>query len=492
MPEPLIFELGAPDRRGYSLPDMDIEDKDSADLIPSRFLREEKPALPEVSEVETVRHYTRLSKLNYGVDSGIYPLGTCTMKYNPKVHEDISRFSGWLQTHPYLPEELIQGALQLLYELGNYLAEITGMDRFTFQPAAGAHGELTGLLMVQAYHLNNGEKNRSKVIVPDSAHGTNPASASVCGYDVIEVESNERGLVDIKKLKKIVDQDLAAFMVTNPNTLGLFEEDIMEIADIVHQAGGLLYYDGANTNALMGLARPGDMNFDIIHLNIHKTFSTPHGGGGPGSGPVGVNKKLIPFLPTPLISQKDDGSYYLDYNLDKSIGRVRTFHGNFNVLVKAYAYIRTLGPDGIKKVSKNALLNANYMMKQLKDYYELPYDRFCMHEFVLSGSRQKKEQGVTTMEIAKRLLDYGHYAPTIYFPLIVKEALMVEPTETESKQSLDEFISSMKKIAREIEKEPKKVKNAPHKTEVRRLDELQAAREPDLRWNPEEKNDQGE
>lgn len=486
MSEALIFEKGTPGRIGYSLPHLDVPDIELSELLPEEYSRETPPLLPQVSEVEVVRHYTRLSRMNYGVDIGIYPLGTCTMKYNPKINEDISRLPGWLNIHPYMPESMVQGALELLYEMGEYLAEISGFDVMTLQPAAGAHGELTGLMLARAYHEDRGEGHRSKVIVPDSAHGTNPASATVCGYDVIELKSNERGLVDIERLKAVVDENVAALMLTNPNTLGLFEEDILEIADIIHDAGGLLYYDGANMNAVLGIARPGDMNFDITHYNIHKTLSTPHGGGGPGSGPVGVKKFLEPYLPKPVVRKDEEGKYYLDHNLPKSIGRVRNFYGNFNVVIKAFAYIRTMGPDGLRQVSEDALLNANYLMKCLKEDYLLPYDRFCMHEFVLSGNQQKEEKGVTTMEIAKRLLDYGHYAPTVYFPLIVEEALMIEPTETESKESLDEFISSMKKIAREIEEDPEMVKSAPHSTAVRRLDETKAARNPNLRWRPQE------
>lgn len=485
MSETLIFERGAPGRKAYSLPDLDVPDQELNDLIPEDYLRQEDPLLPEVSEVEVIRHYTRLSKLNYGVDTGIYPLGTCTMKYNPKLNEDISRFPGWTRVHPYLPQDMVQGCLQLLYEVGEHLAEISGFARMTMQPAAGAQGELTGLMVAKAYHEDKGE-DRSKVIVPDSAHGTNPASATVCGYDVVELKSNERGLVDLEALRDAVDEDVAALMLTNPNTLGLFEEDILEIADIIHEAGGLLYYDGANMNAVLNIARPGDMNFDIIHYNLHKTFSAPHGGGGPGSGPVGVTSELEPFLPKPLIKKEEDGSYAFDYDRPKSIGKVKSFYANFNVIIKAFSYIRSLGPEGLRQVSENALLNANYLMTCLKERYHLPYDRYCMHEFVISGNRQKEEYGVTTMEIAKRLLDHGHYAPTVYFPLIVEEALMIEPTETENKESLDEFIDSLHTIADEIEEDPEFVKNSPHEASVRRLDETGAARNPTLRWTPDE------
>jgi len=478
--EALIFEMSIPGRKAYSLPDCDVPVKDVYSLIPPEDLREAPPELPEVSEVDAVRHFTGLSGMNHGVDSGFYPLGSCTMKYNPKVNEDVSRYSGFLKVHPYQPGNTIQGCLEILHSLDKMLAEITGMERVSLQPAAGAHGEMTGLMIIKAYHEHRGDAKRRKIIVPDSAHGTNPASATVVGFEVVEVKSNDCGGVDLEALKAAMSDEIAGLMLTNPSTLGLFEENILEIAEIVHTAGGLLYYDGANMNAIMGISRPGDMGFDVVHLNLHKTFSTPHGGGGPGAGPVGVKKELVPFLPKPVIEANEKG-YYLDYDRPLSIGRVKSFYGNFNVALKAYAYIRSLGARGLRSVSETAVLNANYMMCKLKQYYQLPFDRICMHEFVLSAQKQK-ENGVAALDIAKRLLDFGYHPPTIYFPLIVKEALMIEPTETESKETLDAFIEAMIQIAVEAEKEPEKVKGAPYTTVVKRLDEAGAARNPVLRW----------
>lgn len=478
----LIFEMSKPGRIASSIPACDVPETNIEDLIPAQFLREKPAELPEVSELDLMRHYTQLSQRNHGVDSGFYPLGSCTMKYNPKINEDVARYPGFAHLHPYQPEEMVQGALELLYHLQNDLAEITGMDAVTLQPAAGAHGEWTGLMMIRAYHESRGEK-RTKVIVPDSAHGTNPASATVAGFETITIPSNEKGLVDIEALRKAVGPDTAALMLTNPNTLGLFEENIVEIAEIVHEAGGLLYYDGANANAILGYSRPGDMGFDVVHLNLHKTFTTPHGGGGPGAGPVGVKNILKPFLPKPVVV-KDGDRYKLDYEIPNSIGRVKPFYGNFGILVRAYTYIRTMGPEGLKKVSEYAVLNANYMMSKLKPYYDLPYDQVCKHEFVLSGKRQKK-LGVRTLDIAKRLLDFGYHPPTIYFPLIVEECLMIEPTETESKETLDQFIDVMIQIAKEAEENPSLVQEAPHNTVVGRLDEVTAARKPVLRYIPE-------
>jgi glycine dehydrogenase subunit 2 len=476
----LIFEMSQPGRVAYSLPESDVPEIPLEEVIPAELLRDTPAELPEVSELDLMRHYTELSRRNYGVDNGFYPLGSCTMKYNPKVNEDMARLPGFAKIHPYQPEETVQGALQLLYELQRDLAEITGMDQVTLQSAAGAQGEWTGLMMIRAYHESRGESQRNKVIVPDSAHGTNPASATVAGFETITVKSNEKGHVDVEALKQVVGEDTAALMLTNPNTLGLFEEQIREIADIVHGAGGLLYYDGANANAILGIARPGDMGFDVVHLNLHKTFTTPHGGGGPGAGPVGVKKDLIPFLPTPIVEKGENG-YYLSYDLPHSIGRVKGFHGNFGILVRAYTYIRTMGPDGLRQVSENAVLNANYVMRRLEPYYDLPYPQHCKHEFVLSGKRQKK-LGVRTLDIAKRLLDFGFHPPTIYFPLIVDECLMIEPTETESKETLDRFIEAMIQIAQEAETQPEMVQEAPHHTIVKRLDEVTAARKPILRW----------
>ena len=479
MKEPLIKDYSSEGRTGYTLPDLDVPDKKIDNIINNDYLRNEDPDLPEVSEVDVVRHYTSLSEMNYGVDSGIYPLGSCTMKYNPKINEDIARLSKLTQLHPYQAEKDLQGSLDILFNLKNYLSEISGMDTVTLQPASGAHGELTGLLIIRKYFEDKNE-NRKKVIVPDSAHGTNPASAVMAGFDVVEIESNDEGMIDVEILKKEVDDNTAALMLTNPNTLGIFEKDISEIANIVHDAGGLLYYDGANMNAILGYARPGDMDFDVMHFNLHKTFSTPHGGGGPGSGPVGVKDFLEPFLPTPVLKE-NDGEFFWDKERPKSIGKIHTFHGNYGVMVRAFSYIRALGKEGLKKTTENAVLNANYMKTKLRDDFELPYEESSLHEFVLSGSKQK-QKGASTENIAKRLLDYGQYAPTIYFPLVVKEALMIEPTETENLDTLNRFINTMKKIAEEVENDPELVKNAPHNTVVRKLDEAKAARHPDLKW----------
>lgn len=478
--QPLIFELSKPGRVGYSLPDLDVPEVPLESLIPADYIRTEEPELPEVSELDIMRHYTALSTRNHGVDSGFYPLGSCTMKYNPKVNENVARLAGFAHLHPLQPEETVQGAMELMYDLQEHLKEITGMDEVTLQPAAGAHGEWTGLMMIRAYHEANGDTKRTKVIVPDSAHGTNPASATVAGFETITVKSDENGLVDLEDLRRVVGEDTAALMLTNPNTLGLFEEYILEMAEIVHRAGGKLYYDGANLNAVLSKARPGDMGFDVVHLNLHKTFTGPHGGGGPGSGPVGVKEDLIPFLPKPVL-MKRDGRFVFDYDRPQSIGRVKPFYGNFGINVRAYTYIRTMGPDGLKAVTEYAVLNANYMMRKLAPYYDLPYDRHCKHEFVLSGKRQKK-LGVRTLDIAKRLLDFGYHPPTIYFPLNVEECIMIEPTETESKETLDAFIEAMIQIAKEAEETPEVVQEAPHTTVIKRLDETLAARKPILRY----------
>jgi len=476
----LIFELSKEGRCAYSLPDCDVPRKERAAMLPPGSLRHEPPEMPEVSEVDIVRHYTGLSQLNHGVDIGFYPLGSCTMKYSPKMNEVAAQLPGFANVHPYTPYEMTQGALQLMWELQGYLAEIGGVDAVSLQPAAGAHGELTGLLMIRAYHEHRGEK-RTKIIIPDSAHGTNPASAVMCGFKTVEVRSDERGGVDLEELGKVLDTDVAGLMLTNPNTLGLFDENIHVIAKMVHDVGGLLYYDGANANAIMGFARPGDTGFDVVHFNLHKTFSTPHGGGGPGSGPVGVKKHLEPFLPVPVV-WFDGEKYFLDYDRPLSIGRVKSFYGNFSVMVKAYAYIRSMGPDGLRRVSENAVLNANYLMRNLTDVYDLPYDRHCKHEFIVNPRRIKEKTGVKTLDIAKRLLDFGVHPPTVYFPLIVDEALMIEPTETESKETLDYFIWALKEIAKEAYENPERVKTAPHTTVVGRLDEARAARQPDIRW----------
>ncbi len=476
----LIFELSQAGRVAYSLPELDVPEQEIGELIDAKLLRSKPAELPEVFEVDVIRHYTALSRRNFGVDNGFYPLGSCTMKYNPKINEDVARLPGFAKIHPYQPESSVQGALELLWNLQQDLAEVTGMDQVTLQPAAGAHGEWTGLMMIRAYHESRGEK-RLKVIVPDTAHGTNPASATVAGFETVTIPSRENGLVDLDALRAAVGPDTAALMLTNPSTLGLFERDIVEIARIVHEAGGLLYYDGANANAILGISRPGDMGFDVVHLNLHKTFSTPHGGGGPGAGPVGVKAKLAPFLPSPMVEKTADGTFRLTGKEDipQSIGRVKAFYGNFGILVRAYTYIRTLGPDGLRRVSENAVLNANYMFRRLAPYFDVPFDQVCKHEFVLSGKRQK-QQGVRTLDIAKRLLDFGYHPPTVYFPLIVEECIMIEPTETESKETLDGFIDVMIQIVREAEETPELVQNAPYTTIVKRLDEAQAARKPVL------------
>jgi glycine dehydrogenase subunit 2 len=476
----LIFELSEPERISYSLPELDIPDIDLDEWLPEEFNRKTEPELPEVSELQLMRHYTALSKRNHGVDSGFYPLGSCTMKYNPKINEDVARYPGFAFVHPLQEEETVQGALEMMYNLQENLVAVTGMDEVTLQPAAGAHGEWTGLMMIRAYHEANGDFNRTKVIVPDSAHGTNPASATVAGFEAVTVKSNEKGLVDLEDLKRVVNHDTAALMLTNPNTLGLFEEQITEMATIIHDAGGKLYYDGANMNAIMGAARPGDMGFDVVHLNLHKTFTGPHGGGGPGSGPVGVKSDLIPYLPKPVLVKEND-AYRFDYDRPQSIGRVKPYYGNFGINVRAYTYIRTMGPEGLKQVSENAVLNANYMMRRLQDAFVLPYEQHCKHEFVISGKKQKK-LGVRTLDMAKRLLDFGYHPPTIYFPINVEECMMIEPTETESKETLDEFCDVLLQIAKEAEDNPEIVQEAPHTTVIGRLDETTAARKPILRY----------
>ena len=479
---PVIFELSTPGRVGASYPDPDVPAKALDTLLPADQLREEPARLPEVSELDVVRHYTRLSHRNFSIDEGFYPLGSCTMKYNPKLHEDTARLAGFSRLHPYAAEGDVQGALELMWELERMLAEVSGMNRLTFQPAAGAHGEFTGLLLIRAYFDSRGEK-RTKVIVPDSAHGTNPATASMAGYQVVTVKSDPRGNMDVRALRQAMDGDVAAIMLTNPNTLGLFEEHIVEVEEIVHGNGGQMYMDGANFNAILGVTRPGDQGFDVMHFNLHKTFTTPHGGGGPGAGAVVVKAHLAPFLPVPVIERAGE-RFRLDYERPQSIGKIHAFYGNFGNLVRAYTYLRSMGADGLRQIAEVAVLNANYMLARLRDRFELPYDRLCKHEFVLSGRRQKHDHGVTTRDMAKRILDYGFHAPTIYFPLIVEEAIMIEPTETESKRTLDEFIEAMRAIAREAAEQPDLVREAPHTTPVRRLDEVRAARQPDLRWTP--------
>ncbi len=479
----LIFEMSKPGCKAYSLPACDVPVREPSALIGSEYLRNQDPALPEVSELDAVRHFTQLSQRNHGVDSGFYPLGSCTMKYNPKVNEAAASFDGFLKLHPYQSADATQGALAVMYELSQMLAEITGMTKVSLQPAAGAHGEVTGLMIMKAYHNSRNDGKRTKIIVPDSAHGTNPASSAVAGFDIVEVKSNPDGGVDLDSLRALMSDDIAGLMLTNPNTLGLFDPNIIEIADIVHQAGGLLYYDGANLNAVMGIARPGDMGFDVVHVNLHKTFSTPHGGGGPGAGPVGVKESLVPFLPVPVVEKRNE-TYFLDSDKPLTIGRIKGFYGNFGIMVRAYTYILSMGADGLKDVSETAVLNANYIAAKLKDVYKLPYNKICMHECVLSGDYQMKH-GVSTLDIAKRLLDFGYHPPTIYFPLIVHEAMMIEPTECESKETLDEFIDVMRAIAKEAEEDPQRVKGAPYTTVISRLDEALAARQPILKWTKE-------
>ncbi len=478
MKETLIFDLSRNGRQGHRIGALDIEPQPAGSLIPEQFLRTEPAALPEVPESEVVRHFIRLSNLNHHVDKDMYPLGSCTMKYNPKINDRTADLGGFTSLHPLQPEETAQGTLQLMYELGEMLREIAGMAAITLQPAAGAHGELTGILMIRKYHESKGSK-RTKLLVVDSAHGTNPASAAIVGYDILSVKSNAEGRTDIEDLKAKLDDDVAALMLTNPNTIGLFEKDIAAIEKLVHDNGSLLYMDGANMNALMGITRPGDMGFDIVHYNLHKTFSAPHGGGGPGSGPVGVCDKLKPYLPVPVIEKHDDGNtvrYSMTSDRPLSIGRMMNFYGNFSVMVRAYTYIRMLGAEGIRRVSENAIINANYLLSKLVDRYDLPYPKPVMHEFCLSGDRQKKQHNVKTLDIAKRLLDLGFHAPTIYFPLIVSEALMIEPTETETRETLDRFAEAMLQIADEAENCPETVLSAPQLTPVKRLDEAQASR----------------
>ncbi len=471
MPVPLIFAESKVGRKGYTLPELDVPSK--AGLLPERFLRKSDLHLPEVSEGSVMRHFVNLSIQNHHVDKGFYPLGSCTMKYNPKINEKTARLEGFSSLHPFQPSAMAQGALRLMRELSRALCEITGMKAITLQPAAGAHGELTALLLMRAYHIHQGNA-RKKVIIPDSAHGTNPASIVAAGYSVVQIPSDAFGLVDLTALEAALDEDTAAFMITNPNTLGIFECGVDKIARMVHKVGALLYMDGANMNALMGIARPGDMGFDAVHLNLHKTFSTPHGGGGPGSGPVAVNAKLEPFLPMPVIDVKDEG-YIFDYDRPLSIGRVGSYYGNFAILVRAYTYILMMGWQGLTKASVCAIVNANYLRKKLQDVYDLPLGKFTLHEAVFSGSRQAK-RGVRTKEIAKRLLDFGFHAPTVYFPLIVPEAMMIEPTETETQETLDAFAEALLMIDKEIDSNPEMVRTAPHTTPVRQLDEVAANR----------------
>jgi glycine dehydrogenase subunit 2 len=477
----LIFSKHREGRKGYTLPANDVP-VNVEKCLPEKFTRHQKLRIPECSELWCMRHYVELSHLNHFIEKGFYPLGSCTMKYNPKINETLVRNPGWFNLHPLQPEETAQGALQVMYELQRDLAEISGFANVTLQPVAGAHGEFTGLKIISAYHKAKGSSHKTKMIIPDSAHGTNPASAAMNGYDIIEIPSDEKGQVDLEKLRSLVDESVAGFMLTNPNTLGIFESQIEEISHIIHSVDGLMYMDGANFNAIMGLVKPGEIGFDVMHFNLHKSFATPHGGGGPGSGPVGVTKELVQFLPVPLVV-KEGEVYQLDYShQETSIGSLHSFWGNFAVNLRAYIYIRMLGAEGILNVAKNAIINANYLMRKLESFYYVPYNANCMHEFIATAKWQKEKNGVKTLDIAKRLLDKGFHAPTIYFPLIVAEAMMIEPTETESQEVLDSFIEAMIEIAKESEENPDMVKTAPHDTPIRRIDDTYAARNLNLRY----------
>jgi glycine dehydrogenase subunit 2 len=480
--EGLIFERSSPGKKGYRLAPLDVPEVDYKKAL-GNAARADLGNMPEVSEMEIIRHFTRLSTWNYAIDLGMYPLGSCTMKYNARVNEVVARFPGLANAHPYQPADVSQGAMRVMKTLSDCLLDITGMDAITLQPAAGAHGEMTGILLMHAYLQSKGNP-RKKILIPDSAHGTNPATAAICGYAVENLKSNSRGMVDVSALAAQMNEDVAGLMLTNPNTLGIFEQEIHKIAEILHQKGGLLYMDGANMNALVGKTRPGDFGVDVMHLNLHKTFSTPHGGGGPGSGPVAVKQKLEPFLPTPVPVTKPDGTLGFEYDRPQSVGRVRAFYGNFGMFVRALAYILANGPDGLRQTTEDAVLNANYIRKGLEGVYELPYSTPSMHEVVFSDKLQAK-RGVKTMDLAKRLIDYGFHPYTTAFPLIVPGALMIEPTESEPKEELDLFIEAMKSIAEEVEEDPQTVLDAPHSTRVSRLDETAAARKPVLRWKPE-------
>ncbi len=482
-PRQTIFEIGAPESSCVLGPALDVPDIDPAEAL-GCAVRSVPPKLPHVTELEIMRHYSHLAEMNFGVDSGFYPLGSCTMKYNPRVNEDACRLEGFAGLHPYQPVETIQGALELMCGLSEALAEVSGLPGVTLQPAAGAHGELAALLVFRAAHVARGNP-RTKVVIPDTAHGTNPATVSMCGYETVTIASDENGFVDVDALKAVLDTDVAAFMLTNPNTLGLFDPRILEITEAVHSVGAYAYCDGANLNAILGITRPGDMGFDALHINLHKTFSTPHGGGGPGAGPVCVTEELARFLPGPVPVAFDDGTFGFDWP-ERSIGRVRGFHGNFGVLVRAYAYTIALGAQGLKEVAEQAVLSANYLRTRLRDHYSVPYDRICMHEFVLSAADLKRDTGVRALDVAKRLLDHGFHPPTVYFPLLVEEALMIEPTETEPLAALDAFAEAMIAIAQEASLGTELMRGAPYTTPVRRLDEARAARQPDLRWTPPE------
>ncbi len=475
----LIYQKSVSGRKGFTLPETKKSSSEILSNIPEKFRRSSDAPLPEISESEVMRHFVGLSVKNHHIDKGFYPLGSCTMKYNPKLNDKAAGLKGFSLHHPLTPNELSAGCLRLLYDLSKDLSEVAGLDAVTLQPAAGAHGEFTGLHIMRAFHLKNGDTKRNKIIIPDSAHGTNPATVTSVGFKTVQVKSNEFGVIPPEAVAEVMDDEVVGMMMTNPNTLGIFETHIKEIAKIVHDGGGLMYMDGANLNANMGIFRPGDVGFDVMHFNLHKTFSTPHGGGGPGSGAVGVTKELEKFLPFPVLEKNDDGTLFFNYDRPDSIGRVHSYNGNFGVLVRAYAYIRSLGGDGLREVSENAVLNANYLKEIVREYYDLPYDVTCMHEFVLSGNRQKKI-GVKTLDISKRLLDFGVHSPTNYFPLIVPEAMMIEPTETETRETLDEFAAIMKQIAKEAVENKELVTSAPHTTIVRRLDEVGAARKGDV------------
>lgn len=494
MTEPLIYEISRPGRCACFLPELDVPRAG----LPAEWLRSDDPLLPEVSEVDLVRHYVRLSHLNHGVDVGFYPLGSCTMKYNPKVNEDACRLPGFAQTHPYQPEDTVQGNLMLMYQLQQYLQALSGFAAVSLQPAAGAHGEFAGILIMRAYHRARGDTERMRILIPDSAHGTNPASTTMSGFEVVQLKSDARGNVDLDDLRAHLDGRVVGMMLTNPNTLGLFDEHLLEVSRLVHEAGGLMYGDGANFNALMGIAKPADLGFDVMHFNLHKTFSTPHGGGGPGSGPVAVTADLARFLPGPVVERtldeeacaceegEEHDAFCYRYSLvwpEQSIGRLKAFYGNFAVMVRAFTYIRMLGAAGLRQVSEDAVLNANYLQARLKHTYPVSHDRICMHEFVLEG-RLSGAPDVKALDISKRLIDYGMHPPTNYFPLIVPEALMIEPTETESKETLDAFVDAMLRIAEEARSQPELLRDAPHNSPVGRLDEIKAAREPRLRWKP--------
>jgi glycine dehydrogenase subunit 2 len=477
-----IFEKSSVGRKGYNIPKNDVP-QHIDNCIPEKYRRKEQFRFPEVSELDVMRHFVELSNMNHCIEKGFYPLGSCTMKYNPKIHETLVRNCGFMNIHPLQDENTVQGAIEVMYEVQKDLAEISGFAGVTLQPAAGAQGEFTGLKIIQAYHQAKGNTHKTKIILPDSSHGTNPASAALVGYNTVQIKSDDNGRVDVEALKAVVDDSVAGFMITNPNTLGIFEDHYKEIAEIIHSVDGLVYLDGANFNALLGIVRPGQIGFDVMHFNLHKTFSTPHGGGGPGSGPVGVRADLLPYLPYP-VANKEGERYFLDEShINTSIGKVQTFYGNFGVYLRAYIYIKMLGNEGVRRASENAIINANYLLAKLKDYYPVPYPEGCLHEFVASGAEFKEKYGIKTLDIAKRLLDMGYHAPTVYFPLIVPEAIMIEPTETESKETLDEFIQAMITIAEEAKNDSDKLKSAPQNTPVKRVDDVKAARELDIKFN---------